>query len=72
MEHTLEIILREVYGKITAYPVNEQARKLAAMMGTKTLTPGACRDAMGMGFKFIRRDSYGDPLPTTLSVYIGI
>lgn len=38
MDSIIAIRLREVYGSVKAYPANEQAERLADMVGTKTLT----------------------------------
>jgi hypothetical protein len=58
MNATLQITIKSVYGRETIYPVNEQAKKLAALVGTKTLTQQTIRDAMGMGFKIEYVDAY--------------
>lgn len=44
------IEVRNVYGKPTIYPVNEAARLLADIAGTKTLTNGVLGLAERMGF----------------------
>ena len=38
MDNRIVIRLREVYGQVKAYPASSQAERLAAMVGTKTLT----------------------------------
>lgn len=50
MNNLIEIVVRDVYGVPTVYPVNEQAKRLAAIAGTKTLTQAALQHAEAMGF----------------------
>jgi hypothetical protein len=50
MDSSIKVSLRDVYGVTKAYPANEQAHCLAAMVGTKTLTAETLRHAKGMGF----------------------
>ena len=59
MNATLQITLREVYGQIKAYPVCDQARRIAALAGTKTLTLDAIRIAQEMGFQLQYVDRFG-------------
>jgi hypothetical protein len=47
-----QIEVKEVYGNRTIYPVNEQARLLARIAGTKTLTPSTVILAKELGFHF--------------------
>lgn len=47
---TLRVRLREVYGKPLVYPVNEQAKLLAELAGSKTLTSHTMTLARRMGF----------------------
>lgn len=47
---TIEIEVRNVYGNITIYPVNEAAKLLAEIAGTKTLTNKTLALAERMGF----------------------
>ena len=58
MQTTLQITIKSVYGRETIYPVCDQAKRLAALVGTKTLTQQTIRDAMGMGFKVEYVDAY--------------
>ena len=51
METKLHIRFREVYGRVSAYPANDQAERLAGLVGTKTLTESALRQALAMGFE---------------------
>jgi hypothetical protein len=47
-----QIEIKEVYGNRTIYPVNQQARVLALIAGTKTLTPLTISLAKELGFHF--------------------
>ena len=47
-----QIEVKEVYGNKTIYPVNEQARLLARIAGTKTLTAATVLLAKDLGFHF--------------------
>jgi len=58
MNTTIQITIKSVYGRETIYPANDQAKRLAEMVGTKTLTQQTVRDAMGMGFKIEYVDAY--------------
>lgn len=49
--------VREVYGTLKAYPVNDQAKRLAELAGTKTLTGRAMRLASDMGLIVV--EQYG-------------
>lgn len=49
----LEIDIRNVYGNPTAYPINEAAKSVARIAGTKTLTRYALAEAMNMGMTVI-------------------
>ena len=48
----MEIIyeVRSIYGESKAYPVNEAAKILASIAGTKTLTKATLRKAQALGF----------------------
>lgn len=48
----LEIKIKDVYGNQTLYPVNEKARILAEIAGTKTLTKETVALAKKLGFTF--------------------
>lgn len=50
MQSTLMIEARSVYGNVLYYPACEQSKRLAAMLGTKTLTINTIRQAQAMGF----------------------
>jgi hypothetical protein len=58
MNTTLQVTIKSVYGKDTFYPVCDQARRLAHLVGTKTLTQQTIRDAMAMGFHVEYVDAY--------------
>ena len=47
-----QVEIKEVYGNKTIYPMNEQARLLASIAGTKTLTPLTISKAKELGFQF--------------------
>ena len=48
---TIKVQLKEVYGTVKAYPANDQAVRLAAIAGSKTLTGRTLRLAEDMGLK---------------------
>lgn len=50
METVILIEMRNVFGNARAYPANVQAERLAALAGQKTLSYGALRLALDMGF----------------------
>lgn len=50
MNNVIQIQVRDVYGVPTVYPMNEQAKTLAQIAGTKTLTHRALALAENMGF----------------------
>lgn len=65
--HTLELSdrrvivrRREVYGVAKFYPVNDNARMIAELAGTKTLTPAAMALAQRLGFSLV---ATADELP---------
>lgn len=51
MNNVILIEVRDVYGVATCYPVNDQAKLLAQIAGTKTLTNHALALAERMGFQ---------------------
>ena len=53
METTLRIELKDVYGRTLAYPANDQATRLATLIGAKTFSVSVLRDALAMGFKLM-------------------
>ena len=54
MDSTIAVSVRNVYGKDKYYPGNDQARVLADIAGTKTLTLATMRKAVAMGFAIKR------------------
>ena len=52
MNTIAQIEIREVYGNKTVYPINDTAKYLAQLAGTKTLTTGTINTAKNMGFTF--------------------
>lgn len=64
MENMVQFDLRDVYGRPTAYPVNDTARHLCQIAGTKTLTPNTVSIAGRMGFRFYR--AIGEPSGLTM------
>jgi hypothetical protein len=56
MDKLIQIKVREVYGVAKVYPVNAQAKLLAEIAGTKTLTHGALTRAERMGFQIVQQD----------------
>jgi hypothetical protein len=53
MQTIIEVTARSVYGSVLLYPANEQATRLAALTGTKTLTMTTLRLAQSMGFSVV-------------------
>ena len=49
MTSTIQVTIRDVYGRETIYPVCDQAKRLASMVGTKTLTQDTLRHWLAMG-----------------------
>jgi hypothetical protein len=47
-----QVEIKEVYGNKTIYPLNDQARLLARIAGTKTLTASTVILAKELGFHF--------------------
>tara|TARA_R100000687_G_C6402609_1_gene142633 strand:+ start:235 stop:441 length:207 start_codon:yes stop_codon:yes gene_type:complete len=54
MDSTIAISVRNVYGEDKYYPANDQARSLASIAGTKTITMATMRLAADMGFTIKR------------------
>lgn len=64
---------KNLYGAWKFYPINETATLLAAIAGTKTLTPESITLAQRMGVKFIQHlpRKMGDvSLPFNLEDYV--
>ena len=55
----IAVTLKESYGRTLAYPANEQAHRLAAMLGAKTLTAHVLRQAQDMGLTLAYVDRFG-------------
>lgn len=51
----IQIELREVYGRTVAYPVNNNAGRLADIAGTKTLTLRHLEMAAQMGMQVVEK-----------------
>ena len=51
MNNVVKISAKNRYGNELAYPENQQAKYLAELAGTKTLTPYTLRIARAMGFE---------------------
>ena len=57
--------LRDTFGQTRAYPINEAATNLCALIGTKTLVPSAIATIEALGFQCV--DCCGHPItPATL------
>jgi hypothetical protein len=52
MNTTAQGEIKEVYGNRAVYHVNDTAKYLAQLAGTKTLTTGTINTAKNMGFTF--------------------
>lgn len=52
--------IREVYGRPTVYPVNETAKLLAQLAGTKTFTPQALATVAKLGYNVTLSSAYAD------------
>jgi len=47
----IEVNLKNVYGEVKAYPVNEAAKLFADIAGTKTLTMVALKKIQALGYE---------------------
>lgn len=56
---TIQIQIRSVFGNETAYPFNDEARCIANIAGTKTLTRSALRQVLAMGATIQEMDRHG-------------
>lgn len=45
------ISVRDVYGRVRAFPVNDEAKAFAALVGAKTLSAAHLELIQGLGFK---------------------
>lgn len=50
MQQEITVRVKEVYGNRTVYPVCEIARRLANLIGTKTLTHSALQKIEALGY----------------------
>jgi hypothetical protein len=62
MNRVIQVTIKSVYGADKIYPANDQAQKLAALVGTKTLTNETLRAAMAMGFELQYVDRFARAL----------
>jgi hypothetical protein len=62
METTIAITVKDVYGQTLVYPANDQAKRLATMLGTKTFTHAAMCGIEAMGFRILEVDRLGKPI----------
>jgi hypothetical protein len=46
---TIQLELREVYGRLVAYPRNQPAEAIARIAGTKTLTKAVLLNVLALG-----------------------
>lgn len=47
---TIEVLVKDQYGRQTYHPANRDAELLAQLAGTKTLTTAALKCAMALGY----------------------
>jgi hypothetical protein len=57
---TVRIELRDVYGRLVAYPRNAEAEAVARIANTKTLTRSALRNARDLGCGIEVIDRFGN------------
>ena len=50
MNSVIEVTAKSVYGRVMLYPANDQAERLAEIVGTRTLTVNTLQTARAMGF----------------------
>lgn len=55
--NTIVVRFDKKYGNTLCYPVNETAKRFAAIAGTRTLTPDAVRQIRALGFKIEAQDT---------------
>lgn len=62
MQATIQVTVKDVYGQELVYPVCDQAKRLAALVGTKTLTTVTLRQwvAMGGQLQYVGRFGNGE------------
>lgn len=47
----VQIQIKTVYGNVTYYPVNDAAKRFAAIAGTKTLSVSTIKNIKALGFE---------------------
>ena len=52
---TITVKIKQVYGNTVAYPVCDQARLLAQLAGTTTLTIQALKTIKALGFEVVQQ-----------------
>jgi hypothetical protein len=60
----IQIQIRNVYGEEKAYPMNDAAKCIANIAGTKTLTRCTLLNVLAMGCDIEELDRYGKPSRT--------
>lgn len=60
MNNIITVKIKDVFGTEKAYPANDQAERLAALVGTKTLTGATLRSAKAMGFRITWKRGLGE------------
>lgn len=55
-ERAVVVRFEKVYGLVKCYPVCQNAIRIAALAGTKTLTPMALKLSRGLGFTIVPQD----------------
>ncbi len=60
-ERVLQVQVKNVYGKATVYPANENAEFFAAIAGTKTLSTVVLAYARRLGFDIKQVEAYQIP-----------
>lgn len=61
MQATIQVTVKDVYGKELVYPVCDQAKRLADLVGSKTLTESTLRQWMAMGGRVEHVSRFGRP-----------
>ena len=49
--NTIEVTIKQVYGKELIYPANKEAKIFANIAGTRTLSVGVLQNAKALGFE---------------------
>lgn len=59
MSTVIQVAVKSVYGQRQIYPVNAQAKALADIAGTKTLSPATIKKAIeAFGFEVVEVPAY--------------